>query len=286
MDRASYSPFPQYSWFGVRRCILPHARPAPFHLRQVNHVIFHAERARAHVRWIRRGRECLFDVPEHAVHFAPADGEHHVRIPRVDREHGYFMLLIPPQHLAEIATEEGCKPPEHLQPLLGRHDAVLYACLARLAVAAGPGEPPDPAATMAAARRLVLRLAELNGGGRPEWARDAGVFDGRSLAHLVECIDEDLRIPPLLGDMAMLVGLSPSHFARKFRNSTGLSLHRFVARRRVRASLALLEEQTRPIAAIALDLGFSSQSHFTRLFSDLTGMTPAKYRRQFRRTIG
>ncbi|MBM4013222.1 MAG: helix-turn-helix transcriptional regulator [Planctomycetes bacterium] len=41
-------------------------------------------------------------------------------------------------------------------------------------------------------------------------------------------------------------------------------------------------DHRRPLASVALDLGFSSQSHFTRLFSSLTGMTPAKYRKQFR----
>lgn len=41
-----------------------------------------------------------------------------------------------------------------------------------------------------------------------------------------------------------------------------------------------------PLASVALDLGFSSQSHFTRLFSSLTGMTPAKYRKQVRPVVG
>jgi hypothetical protein len=40
------------------------------------------------------------------------------------------------------------------------------------------------------------------------------------------------------------------------------------------------------LVGIALDLGFSSQSHFTRLFSEMSGMTPAKYRKQFRRSVG
>jgi len=48
----------------------------------------------------------------------------------------------------------------------------------------------------------------------------------------------------------------------------------------------LRAERSPPLARIALDLGFSSQSHFSRLFSDLTGMTPAKHRKQFRRTVG
>ena len=83
----------------------------------------------------------------------------------------------------------------------------------------------------------------------------------------------------------MLAGLSPSHFAKKFRQSTGLSLNRFVNRRRIIHSLETLKADA-SLASIALDLGFSSQSHFTRLFSGLTGMTPAKYQKGVKRTVG
>jgi AraC family transcriptional regulator len=86
--------------------------------------------------------------------------------------------------------------------------------------------------------------------------------------------------------MGQRVGISPSYFGRKFRQSTGLSLHRFVNRRRILASLNLLKDQSLPLAHTALELGFSSQSHLTRLFSAMTGMTPAKYRKQVKQTVG
>jgi AraC family transcriptional regulator len=95
-----------------------------------------------------------------------------------------------------------------------------------------------------------------------------------------------LRLAPTLSAMAIVAALSPSHFARKFRHSTGFSLQRFINRRRVSASVPLLQANTDTLAGIAHDLGFSSQAHFTHLFSTLTGMTPAKYRKQFRRTVG
>jgi len=79
--------------------------------------------------------------------------------------------------------------------------------------------------------------------------------------------------------------MSPSHFAKKFRQSTGLSLNRFVNRRRIIRSLETLKTDV-SLASIALDLGFASQSHFTRLFSHMTGMTPAKYQKSFKRTVG
>ena len=102
---------------------------------------------------------------------------------------------------------------------------------------------------------------------------------------LTAYVDEHLRIAPSLSDMSIRVGMSPSHFARKFRQSTGLSMGRFVNRRRIRWSLETLKTGS-SLASVGLDLGFSSQSHFTRIFSGLTGMTPAKYQKQFRRIVG
>lgn len=60
---------------------------------------------------------------------------------------------------------------------------------------------------------------------------------------------------------------------------------RFVNRRRIWRSLEALKIDL-PLASIALDLGFSSQSHFTHVFSRLTGWTPAKFLRQVRCTVG
>ena len=60
---------------------------------------------------------------------------------------------------------------------------------------------------------------------------------------------------------------------------------RFINRRRILRSLVTLNTDA-SLASIALDLGFSSQSHFTRIFSGLTGITPAKYQKQTRRIVG
>ena len=92
--------------------------------------------------------------------------------------------------------------------------------------------------------------------------------------------------PPMVARTRRPAGLSPSHFAGKFRQSMGLSLRRFINRRRLCGSLQKLKDESQSLAHLALDLGFSSQSHFTRLFSGLTGMTPLTYRKQVKRTLG
>ena len=136
-----------------------------------------------------------------------------------------------------------------------------------------------------AARRLALRLCERLGGGTPAWHWDHSTFPPSAMSQITEALDSRLH-QPMLQELSLLTGHSPSHFARKFRVTTGLSLGRFLNRRRVAAALVALRDDPQSLAQVALDLGFSSRSHFTRLFSSLTGMTPAKYRRLFKPAIG
>jgi AraC family transcriptional regulator len=194
-------------------------------------------------------------------------------------------VLIPPSHLTTVPEAEGVRPVNEWTPMFGGQDAVLRDCMARLAATPTSQDVAGDVGIDEVARRLVLRLVELNGGGKPDWHDDASVFDRRTLFNLVAYLDQNLYIAPSLSDMALLAGVSPSHFAKKFRQSTGLSLDRFVNRRRIFRSFETLKTDA-SVAKIALDLGFSSQSHFTRLFSGLTGMTPAKYQKSVRRTVG
>jgi AraC family transcriptional regulator len=169
-------------------------------------------------------------------------------------------------------------------PILASQDSIMRDCMVCLAATSTADHKPADIGVDEVARRFILLFVELNGGGKPAWHDDASGFDRRTLLNLVAYVDEHLRIAPSLSDMAVLAGMSPSHFAKKFRQSTGLSLNRFANRRRILRSLETLKTDA-SIASIALDLGFSSQSHFTRLFTGLTGMTPAKYQKSVKRTV-
>jgi len=79
-------------------------------------------------------------------------------------------------------------------------------------------------------------------------------------------------------DIADQLDMSPFHFARMFKQSTGESPHQFIMRCRIEAAKTLLMESERSIADIALDVGYKSQSYFTTRFALLVGMTPAAFR--------
>jgi AraC family transcriptional regulator len=82
----------------------------------------------------------------------------------------------------------------------------------------------------------------------------------------------------LLDEVASAVNASPFNFARIFQQQTGLPLHRYLTRLRLRAALERLPE-TDDITTLAFDLGFSSHSHFTDVFRREFGKTPSEYRK-------
>jgi len=67
------------------------------------------------------------------------------------------------------------------------------------------------------------------------------------------------------------------HFAKAFRDTTGLAPHRYVTERRLLAARTLLHDQRLSVGAIATAVGFTHSS-FTRLFTRHMGMTPTAFR--------
>jgi len=82
-----------------------------------------------------------------------------------------------------------------------------------------------------------------------------------------------------LDDVASAVHVSPFHFARLFHRYTGLPVHRYLTLLRLRASLARLADGANDLTRLALELGFSSHSHFTDAFRNEFGRTPSDVRR-------
>jgi AraC-like DNA-binding protein len=83
-----------------------------------------------------------------------------------------------------------------------------------------------------------------------------------------------------LFDVARACGLSRGHFTKSFRVATGLTPYQWLQRYRVDTAKHILLNSTTSIADIAAECGFADQSHLTRVFSRLTGDSPAAWRRR------
>jgi len=81
-----------------------------------------------------------------------------------------------------------------------------------------------------------------------------------------------------LDDIATSIHLSPFHLARVFRGETGLSLHQYRNRLRLRTALERIQGGATDLTRLALDLGYSSHSHFTDSFRRSFGLAPSKCR--------
>ena len=99
--------------------------------------------------------------------------------------------------------------------------------------------------------------------------------EARVLAHIRAHLGESLS----LSNLAAVAGFSTSHFARAFRTSVGETPHRFIVRQRVERARELLRAGNGEVSLgeAAFQLGFSSQSHFTRCFRAMYGTTPGEF---------
>lgn len=123
-----------------------------------------------------------------------------------------------------------------------------------------------------AARGMMVRRHAL--------AQDDRRRDDAEAARVV--LLRSFREPLGLRDVADRVGLSAHHLCRIFRRYVGRSMHQYRIDLRLRASIEPLCEANVSLAALALDLGFNSQSHFTAAFTGRFGIAPARFRRDAR----
>lgn len=91
-------------------------------------------------------------------------------------------------------------------------------------------------------------------------------------------LQENLERSVSLSELAGVVELSPSRFARAFKQTTGTSPHKYIVECKIAKAKELLKNPQLSIADISYTLNFSSQSHFTSVFRRLTGTTPHIYR--------
>jgi AraC family transcriptional regulator len=103
--------------------------------------------------------------------------------------------------------------------------------------------------------------------GGPRWLREAQ-----------DLLDAQLRQPCSLRSLAAEAGVHPVHFAAVFRRSYGCSVGEYQRRRRFQYARRKLADPEIPLAEVASEAGFADQSHLTRTFRRITGMTPKQYR--------
>jgi AraC-like DNA-binding protein len=222
-----------------------------------------ALRQRAQVEWVSRGMAGLLLAAERKTDLVIT----HAHIPDVPLNEflRILRLLRPRVRVALLGTDlpfegflespgEACFP----QPIqLKRLVNWIEGCLdERSSSEAGPGVMSPPV-------RYEISVLHLE-----------------IVRSVLEFIDHSYQDGTPLSRMAEASGVSRSHLCRVFKHVTGLSLKRFLTRRRLQAAKEFLREPRATIEKVARRVGYRDASHFDRVFRQWEGQTPSGYRRQ------
>lgn len=183
-------------------------------------------------------------------------------------------LAIDPALLDELTPRPLLRTPGRLafqrqrQPLAAR--VQLLAARLRRRLASGAAEPLE-------AETLALEL--VRGALDPDLTPGDASVGRRRLADRAKfAIARDPGRRWTLAEIAAEVGGSPVYLTQVFQQAEGVPLYRYQLRARLARALDLLDDYS-DLTALALDLGFSSHSHFSAAFRDAYGCSPSAWRR-------
>jgi len=123
---------------------------------------------------------------------------------------------------------------------------------------------------------LAVHLLREYGAAVPGPKKQYGGLPREKLVRAVEYIQDQLDTDLTVSGIAQAVGMSPDHFTRLFKESTGQSPHQYVVEARVRKAKELLTTGKFTISEAAFHVGFADQSHLTRHFKRIFGLPPKR----------
>ncbi|MEM9089642.1 MAG: AraC family transcriptional regulator [Cyanobacteria bacterium P01_F01_bin.53] len=196
----------------------------------------------------------------------------------------FLQLYLEPMLLNKISSEihskdtlELCPHPNPVDPVISQIAITLQNTLSQPATSLTPGSKLY-ADTMANA--LATHLVYHYSSAKPKKRTYAGQLSKNQLKQVTEYIEEHLAKDISLQELANVVSLSSFHFARLFKQSTGVAPHQYHVRCRIRHTKRLLLAGELSIAQVAQVVGFSSHSHLNYHFKRFVGMTPSAFVRQ------
>ncbi|HRW10141.1 MAG TPA: AraC family transcriptional regulator [Caldilineaceae bacterium] len=248
---------------------------------------------RTSVRILLPNREPIVATP-HTIMFYNHQ-QHYRREPlSSDGDRCEWFAFAPELLAAALATREPSVQIESTHPFplaYAQSDAQSYLqqrlIVAHLLQARTQGKPPDHLWLEEALHNLLARVLDQISSTLPtkpnRWRRKASPQTEREHRTIVRAIQEQIganftRIPTL-DELAAGVYLSPYELCRVFRAQTATTIHQYTTQLRLRAALERITDPGVDLTTVALDLGYSSHSHFTSAFRRTFGILPSTLRR-------
>lgn len=237
----------------------------PLHAHETFAIAMHTRGAAR--SWYRGGTWLI--PPGTVAVYAP--GEVHTGEPAGDDPWCYRMFYVPAELMQSAGWRAGYVPANSgTGPVL--HDQILCCrlLLAHRVFEISRSPLRRESALLDALGQLVSRMATR--------ARDPLPDAHRAVALVRDYFEAHYAGAVRLSDLAQASGLSPFHLVRVFRQATGLTPHAYLDQLRVRHARTMLRAGSAP-ADVALRTGYADQSHLTRHFRRLVGVTPGQYAR-------
>lgn len=171
---------------------------------------------------------------------------------------------------------EAADTPERIIPFThGPSDAQAYLAQRRVYAHVRREAQPD---ALLVEETMVSVLTQIFGKAYGA-ARSAGPPPREVVERAREVLARRFASRLTLPELAAATGASVFHLCRLFRASTGMTIHAYRNQLRLRAALERVRDSRADLSAIALDLGYSTHSHFTSAFRATYGITPSQARR-------
>ncbi|MEO0803691.1 MAG: AraC family transcriptional regulator [Cyanobacteria bacterium J06642_2] len=198
-----------------------------------------------------------------------------------DREASFLQLYLEPTLLSQAGAELCDREQIELIPqLASRFDPLIYEIAIALKTSLDTENADSKLYTDAMANALAAHLITHYSTQKPIIQNHKGRLSkaqlDRVIGYIYAYFDRNLS----LAELADIAQLSPYHFARAFKQSTGISPHQFHIRCRIDRAKQLLLEQKSSIADVAYAVGFANQGHLNYHFKRRVGMTPKQFLQQ------
>lgn len=189
------------------------------------------------------------------------------------REHTEAMEIYPDLGLLASLADG----PPALRPAAATRDGTVLAIASILKRVHTTGCDLSDVAASTLAHRIAEHILD-NHAGRTGRSRP-GRLDRRTVDRVASFVDAELSGELTLDRLAAVATLSPFHFARAFKATTGLAPHQFVMSRRIERARTLLITSRDSVVDISHAVGLSNVSHFRRVFRGHTGVLPGEVRK-------
>jgi AraC family transcriptional regulator len=214
-------------------------------------------------------RRVMFQAGD--IGFLPRDSERWVGTGNQER------LLLSISDPALMAASDGMRRPAQLGHRCKMVDARLAALVKAVNAERMAGFPSGRLFLDSIEQAIAAALVDAYSGQNRAAQLRGGLGPAR-LRTITELVHGKMEDELSLLEMARAVDLSPTHFSRMFRKSTGETPHQFVLRNKMERAKQMLRAPEARVLDVAVACGFKTQQHFARVFRRLCGTSPREFR--------